>query len=197
MGQAAALAHGWEKDPMAASADRYSTVAIALHWGIAILVLLQIGLYFAADSVEGPVARTFIEVHKASGLSILVLTLIRLMWRVRHPAPLLPATTPGWQRYLARITQALFYVVLVGLPLGGWAASSAAQRPIDWFGLFNWPLLPLPADRELAGALMQMHENGAKVLYVLLVLHIAGALKHHFLDRDNVLRRMLPWLPPR
>jgi len=68
MGQAAALAHGWEKDPMAASADRYSTVAIALHWGIAILVLLQIGLYFAADSVEGPVARTFIEVHKASGL---------------------------------------------------------------------------------------------------------------------------------
>ncbi|HEV7352631.1 MAG TPA: cytochrome b [Brevundimonas sp.] len=182
---------------MAAPTDRYSTVAIALHWGIAVLVLMQIGLYFAADAVEGPAARTFIDVHKASGLSILVLTLIRLLWRVRHPAPPLPAATPGWQRYLARITQVLFYVVLIALPLGGWAASSAAQRPIDWFGLFNWPLLPLPADRELAGALMQMHENGAKVLYVLLALHVAGALKHQFIDRDSVLRRMLPILPPR
>ena len=182
---------------MAAPADRYSTVAIALHWGIAVLVLMQIGLYFAADAVEGPAARTFIDVHKASGLSILVLTLLRLLWRVRHPAPSLPAATPGWQRYLARITQTLFYVVLIALPLGGWAASSAAQRPIDWFGLFNWPLLPIEGGRAVSRQLMDVHELVMKGMYALVALHVLAALKHQFVDKDNVLHRMIPWIPRR
>jgi cytochrome b561 len=182
---------------MAQPADRYSTVSLALHWGIALLVVMQIGLIMAHDATEGALSREFVAIHKANGLSILVLTLVRLAWRVRHPALPLPSATPAWQRYVARLTHVLFYVALIALPLGGWAASSAAQRPIDWFGLFNWPLLPLPADRELAGAFMDMHENGVKLLYVLILLHVGGALKHHFVDRDNVLRRMLPFLPKR
>lgn len=181
---------------MAEPADRYSTVSLFLHWGIALLVLLQILLIMAADANESA-ARELVGVHKANGLSILVLTLIRLGWRLRHPAIPLPAATPGWQKRIARLTHVLFYVVLIALPLGGWAASSAAQRPIDWFGLFDWPLLPLGPDRDLAGAFMDMHRNGVKLLYVLIALHVGGALKHQFLDKDNVLRRMIPVLPKR
>lgn len=181
---------------MAEPADRYSTVSLFLHWGIAILVLLQILLIMAADANESA-ARELVGVHKANGLSILVLTLIRLGWRLRHPAIPLPPSTPGWQKRVARLTHLLFYVVLIALPLGGWAASSAAQRPIDWFGLFDWPLLPIGPDRDLAGAFMDMHRNGVKLLYVLIALHVGGALKHQFLDKDNVLRRMIPVLPKR
>lgn len=177
--------------------DRYSTVSLALHWGVALLVLMQIGLIMAHDATEGPMSREFVAVHKANGLSILVLTLIRLVWRARHPAMPLPTATPGWQRRFARVTHVLFYVSLIILPLAGWAASSAAERPIPWFGLFDWPLLPLPSSRDLAGALMDVHTNGVKLLYVLMLLHVAGALKHHFVDRDNVLRRMIPMLPQR
>lgn len=182
---------------MAEPADRYSTVSLFLHWGIAVLVLLQILLIMAHDATDGPMSREFVQIHKANGLSILALTLIRIGWRVRNPAIPLPDATPTWQKRFARLTHVLFYVALIALPLGGWAASSAAQRPIEWFGLFNWPLLPLGPDRELAGAFMDMHRNGVKLLYVLIALHIGGALKHQFLDKDNVLRRMIPILPKR
>ena len=91
----------------------------------------------------------------------------------------------------------LFYVFLIAMPLVGWAASSAAGRDILWFGLFEWPLLPIGGGRETAGQLMDLHELAAKALYVLIFLHVAGALKHHFIDRDNVLHRMIPLIPRR
>ncbi len=182
---------------MATAKDRYSTGSLILHWGIAVLVLAQILLVTAAEATEGPAAGQYIGLHKAIGLSILVLTLVRIGWRVTHPVAPLPTTTPAWQRWAARGTHVLFYVLLIGMPLGGWAASSAGGRDISWFGLFNWPLLPLPMDRELAGSFMDMHRLAAKLLYVLLALHILGALKHAFTDGDNTMRRMLPFLPPK
>ena len=182
---------------MAEPRNRYSTVSLILHWGIAALVVTQIALITASDATEGPISREFVSVHKAVGLSILILTLVRLGWRVANPAIPLPAGNPRWQWLLARATHVLFYVLLIGMPLGGWAASSAAGREISWFGLFNWPLLPLPQSRELAGQFMNMHELGAKALYVLLALHVIGALKHHFVDQDNVLHRMIPFIPRR
>lgn len=182
---------------MAEPRNRYSTVSLILHWGIAALVVTQIALYAAHEVTEGPISREFVNIHKAVGLSILMLTLIRLGWRLANPAIPLPHETPRWQKLLARTTHVLFYGLLIGMPLGGWAASSAASRPISWFGLFEWPALPLPQSRELAGRFMDMHELGAKALYVLLALHVLGALKHHFIDRDNVLHRMLPFIPRR
>jgi cytochrome b561 len=109
----------------------------------------------------------------------------------------MPVDTPRWQRIVARVTHIGFYVLLIGMPLGGWLASSAAGRDISFYGLFNWPLLPIGGGREAAGFFMDGHELAAKFLYVLLFLHVAAALKHQFLDRDNELRKMLPFIPDR
>ncbi|MFN3668618.1 MAG: cytochrome b [Brevundimonas sp.] len=182
---------------MAEPRNRYSTVSLILHWLIAALVVGQILLVMAADAAEGPAAGQWMGLHKSVGLSILVLTLGRLGWRIANPAIPLPDGTPRWQRLLARATHVLFYALLIGMPLVGWAASSAAGRDILWFGLFQWPLLPIGGGRETAGALMDMHELAAKGLYVLIALHVLGALKHQFVDRDNVLHRMIPWIPRR
>ncbi|MDP1912663.1 cytochrome b [Brevundimonas sp.] len=183
---------------MAEPRNRYSTVSLILHWLIAALVVTQLMLIALYLATEGqPSAREYLQLHKSTGLSILVLTLVRLGWRLANPAIALPSEMPRWQRLLARTSHVLFYILLIGLPLGGWAASSAAGRPIPWFGLFNWPLLPLPQDRELAGAIMEAHELAGLLMIALVVLHIVGALKHQFVDRDNVLHRMIPWIPRR
>ncbi|MBJ7486573.1 cytochrome b [Brevundimonas sp.] len=182
---------------MAEPRNRYSAVSLAFHWGLALMILAQVLLITAHEATEGPLSREFIQIHKALGLTILVLTLARIGWRIANPALSMPAGTPKWQAFAAKATHVLFYVLLIGLPLGGWAASSAAGRAIEWFGLFSWPLLPLPQSRELAGTFMDMHEAGVKVLYVLLALHVVAALKHHFVDRDNVLHRMIPLIPRR
>ncbi|WGM48194.1 Cytochrome b561 [Brevundimonas sp. NIBR10] len=182
---------------MAEPRNRYSAVSLAFHWGLALMILAQVLLITAHEATEGPISREFVQSHKALGLTILVLTLARIGWRIANPAIPLPAGTPKWQALAAKATHVLFYVLLIGLPLGGWAASSAGGRAIEWFGLFNWPLLPLPQSRDLAGTFMDMHEAGVKVLYVLLALHVLAALKHQFVDRDNVLHRMIPLIPRR
>lgn len=178
---------------MAESPNRYSAVSLTLHWLIAAMVLAQVILVNMHEAEEGP--DPFIGWHKAVGITILVLTLVRLGWRIGNPAPALPAAMAGWEKVLARATQVGLYVLMIGLPLTGWLASSASGRDISWFGLFNWPLLPVGGGREVAGQFMDMHELGVKALWVLLVLHIGGALKHQFIDKDNVLHRMLPIVP--
>jgi cytochrome b561 len=198
LGQAVADTTTFPGEIMAEPRNRYSTVSLLFHWGMALAVLAQVLLITFAEANEGqPAARELIGTHKALGLAILILTLARIGWRFANPAIALPAGTPGWQRIAVRATHIGFYVLLIGLPLGGWAASSAAGRDISFFGLFNWPLLPLPRDRELAGQFIDVHGAGVKVLYVLLALHVLGALKHHFIDRDNVLHRMIPLIPRR
>jgi cytochrome b561 len=177
--------------------NRYSTVSLVLHWLIAALVVTQIALFYAHEVTDGPISREFVDIHKSVGLSILVLTLARLGWRIANPAIPLPESTPRWQKLVARGTHVLFYAFLIAMPLVGWAASSAAGRDILWFGLFEWPALPIGGGRETAGALMDLHHLAGKALYVLIFLHVAGALKHHFIDRDNVLHRMLPFIPRR
>lgn len=179
---------------MAESRHRYSNVAVTLHWLTAVLVIGQILLVMAGDAVEGDGARVFRDAHKAVGMSILVLTLARIGWRLTHPAPAMPANMKGWERGLAHVTHWGFYAILLILPLSGWLASSAAGRDISWFGLFNWPLLPIGGGREAAGQFMDVHRLVVKGLYVLLILHVGAALKHHFVDRDNVLHRMIPFI---
>lgn len=180
---------------MAEPRNRYSTVSLILHWLIAALVVTQVLLVAGHEAIEGD--RALLNLHKSVGLSILVLTLVRLGWRIANPALPLPEAMPRWQKLVARATHVLFYVFLIAMPLVGWAASSAAGRDIVWFGLFEWPLLPIGGGREMAGSLMDLHEAAAKALYVLIALHIVGALKHHFVDRDNVLHRMIPIIPRR
>lgn len=182
---------------MAEPRNRYSTVSLILHWTIALAVVAQVLLIMAHEATEGPLSREFVQTHKAVGLTILVLTLVRIGWRLANPLIALPVEMPKWERVLARTTQVSFYVVLLAMPLSGWLASSAGGREINWFGLFQWPLLPIGGGREAAGRFMDVHEVVAYLLFLLIFLHIAGALKHQFINRDNVLHRMIPIIPRR
>jgi cytochrome b561 len=182
---------------MAEPRNRYSAVSLVLHWGIAVLILVQILLITAHEATEGPLSREFVQIHKSVGLGILLLTLVRIGWRVANRPLPPPATMRPWEKLLATVTHRLFYVALIVLPLTGWAASSATGREIVFFGLFDWPLLPIGGGRDAARALMDVHELAVKALYGLLFLHVVGALKHQFLDRDDVLHRMIPLIARR
>lgn len=182
---------------MAEPRNRYSTVSLVLHWGIAALVLAQVWLVTLHEAAPDGAPDPYIAWHKSVGLSILVLTLVRIGWRLMNPALPAPPGTPKWEKVVARTVHILFYVLLIAMPMTGWLASSAAGREIEWFGLFPWPLLPVEGGRETARSLMGLHELAMKGLYVLIALHVLAALKHQFLDRDNVLHRMIPLIPRR
>jgi cytochrome b561 len=137
--------------------------------------------------------------HKSVGLTILMLTLARLASRLSgHRAIPLPDTSPRWQRLLARTTHVLFFVLLIAMPLAGWISTTAAGGSVEYFWLFRWPDFPgVPLDKALAKSVIGLHEIAGKTLIGLIVLHIAGGLKEYFVDKDNVLQRMLPFLPRR
>lgn len=171
--------------------ERYSRGAIAFHWIIAALVLFNLWLGLFHDAL--PREWKVMFVHKSVGVTILVLTLGRLLWRLTHRPPAFPLAMPGWEKAVAKATHAGFYALLLILPLTGWMFSSNPEklRPVSWFNLFELPNLPVSAD--LAVAAKEVHEILGWTMAVLVALHIAAALRHHFLLRDNVLARMLPW----
>lgn len=181
---------------MRESEQRYSLVSILLHWGIAALLLANILVGGWMEDAAPAEKLGWYSLHKSIGISIFTLTLMRLGWRIGHPWPELPATMPLWERRLARGTHITFYMALLAIPLLGWAAASASGAPTThWFGLFPLGNLPMPQSEALGDWLGDAHKLLIKATYVLIALHVAGALKHHFLDRNNILRRMLPILP--
>jgi cytochrome b561 len=170
---------------------RWGAVAQTLHWLIVALLILQITLALWADELHGVQKLAMLARHKSVGLTIMALALLRLLWRWMNPTPPLPPTLKPYERTLARGTHALLYVLLFALPLSGWTMSSARGFPVSWFGFFQLPDLVLKS-KPLYEALVDTHEILASVLVALVVLHVAAALKHHFLLKDDVLRRMLP-----
>jgi cytochrome b561/polyisoprenoid-binding protein YceI len=186
------------------SRARYSVVAMLLHWAIAATLLFEIGLGWRMDAPRGPQSFAVYQLHKSVGITVLILTLLRLAWRLTNPPPAFPATMKRWEKALAHMTHLGFYVLLLGLPLTGWLiVSTARQRiPTLLYGLLPWP--HLPGVSALEGAARQqvnaVAEFGHQTLiygaYALLALHIAGALKHQFVDRGADMARMLP-APPR
>lgn len=170
--------------------SRYSSVAIALHWTIALLIVANVIGALVAESVDKPTAATIMSLHKSNGLTILVLSLVRLGWRLTHGFPPFPSSTPAWDAFLARANHVVFYVMMIAVPLAGWMMVSAGPRPLEWFGLFDWPKLPV--DKSTGEIAHEAHIILALTTVGLVVLHVAGALKHHFVDRDDVLARMLP-----
>jgi cytochrome b561 len=177
-------------------ATRYSTVAIVLHWLLALLILAMfaVGLYMT-DLPFSPQRLKLYNWHKWAGVTILALTLLRLGWRLTHRPPALPVavtqTMPGWQTRAYHATHHLMYLLFFAVPLMGWAYSSAAGFPIVWFGQIPLPDL-LPVNKELAELIRPLHKLLALALMALAALHIAAALKHHLIDRDGLLLRMLP-----
>jgi cytochrome b561 len=155
------------------------------------LLIVQFVLADRADDLKGLAKIKPLEDHKSFGITILSLALLRLAWRWMNPVPKTPHTVPRWQQLGAHISHYGLYVLLFTTPLLGWMMSSARNFPVSWFRLFTLPDLVAP-NRSLYEFLNEAHEVSAKLIFVLALLHAAAALKHHFIDKDNVLRRMLP-----
>lgn len=172
----------------------YTRTAISLHWLIAILVFSGWGLgWWAHDLPASPDKARYFSWHKWIGVTVFLLALARAGWRATHAAPPLPATTAPWQASAARVSHFLLYVLMLVLPLSGWLMSSAKGFQTVYFGVI--PLPDLLAKNEPLGKLLsEIHEQLAYALAALVGLHAAAALKHHFVDKDGVLRRMLPAL---
>lgn len=178
----------------------YDTMAIALHWTIAVLIIAAIvaGEVMPATGARG----ALYALHASLGLAVILLSVVRLGWRLARPSPAYPVAMPGWQKLAARALSAVFYVLMIALPLTGWLAHSAeaVSKPFfinsSLFGLMPLPILPVP--RSGAPAFLHavflntVHELASNVTIPLLLLHAGAALKHHLVDRDDVLDRMMP-----
>jgi cytochrome b561 len=187
---------------MSTESPRYTTVAVILHWLIAVMLAGQIfGGWLAADE-STPRAQAFqlFQLHKSFGLTILALSVARLVWRLSHKVPPMPETMAGWERAAARGVHFLFYVLIIAMPLSGWALISSAPYTVTtmYFGLFEVPLLPVLSGslrgKEIHELLESAHSALVWITIGLLLLHVGAALKHHFVNRDGVLARMLPFL---
>ena len=189
----------------AASNQRYGAVSMLLHWLLALLILGQIGLGWYMNKVlpdHTPAQESAETLHISVGLTILVLVLVRIGNRLMHPAPPLPADLAPWERHLAHLGHVLFYVLMLALPLTGWALVSSGARPIHFWGL-PWPHLPGvsgvfggPTHRDMREQLAGIHTDILVwITLANLALHVAGALKHQF-DGHPVLWRMSPLFRP-
>ncbi len=174
--------------------DRYSRGAIAFHWTIAALVLANLAIGLLHESL--PRAWQVMWWHKSIGVTVLILTVGRFGWRLAHRPPELREGA-AWERAIARAVHWIFYALLFVMPLTGWIFSSNPDRPrpFSWFGLVNIPLLPVSSN--FAAAAKESHELLGWAMAALVILHIAAALRHHFLLHDGVLARMLPWVGQR
>ena len=181
---------------------RYGTVAMLFHWAIAALLIanISLGLYFA-DLPSSPWKGELAQWHKSIGLTVLVLSLLRVTWRLTHTVPPLPMDMFWGLRAAARATHYLFYFLIVAIPLSGWimVSASATGRPTVYFHMFNWPHIWFMADLArqqkvgLHDTLENVHNFLAWSAIVLIPLHVAAALYHQFIRRDDLLLRMLPY----
>ena len=180
--------------------ERYGPVAILLHWiiALAIVALLALGAVMVRLTPGSSLQFDVYQLHKSLGITVLVLSLLRLAWRLFNSPPPLPANLEPWETALARVTHVGFYLLMIALPFSGWMMVSASvwNIPTVVFGAFTLPHLPvlggLQNKKPVEEALKEVHEALAIGMFVLLMLHVAGALKHQFVLRDDTLARMLP-----
>lgn len=182
---------------------RYSPVGILFHWTMAALVLFQLfwGWWMGRLPVGGDKVAAH-DLHYLVGVLMLVLVIGRLGWRTLAPGPINDADKPGWESMAAHVTHYVFYTCLFGLPLTGWAMISATAREqkLALVGLIPWPLMPFgdlaSVQRWRIEAVSEwMHWGLVLTLLLLIPIHVGAALKHHFIDRDDVVHGMLPILP--
>lgn len=179
--------------PTRNSNDRWGSVSIGLHWLSFLLVagLGTIGLIMT-DLPTSPFKIEVYALHKSFGLTVLALSLLRVVWRLVAGAPRPVPGSPAWQNAIATITHGAMYFLLLVIPLSGWLFNSAAGFPLKWFGLFSVPRLST-YDPGLKAFARDMHETLFYVLAALVLVHAAAALYHHYRLHDRVLLRMWPW----
>ena len=177
---------------MSTSGERYNNTAIALHWLIALLIFVAfpLGLYMS-DLKLSPTKLQLFSYHKWIGVTVFVLAIIRVLWRATHRPPALPDSISRLQQIGSHIVHGFIYLLLFTVPISGWLMSSAKGFKTVWFGV-----LPLPdmvsKDKELGHLLEIVHQSFNYFLLLLVVLHVAALIKHRFIDKDQILNRMLP-----
>src|SRR5712664_382594 len=179
-------------------ADSWGAPAKLFHWVIAALILAQIALGLMAASWRlSPAKLELFFWHKSTGMLILALVALRLLWRLANPAPALPSGMPAWERAAAHLSHGLLYVLMIALPIAGWIVNSASNVPFRIFWLIPLPAIVAP-DKPTADLFEVVHGGLFTLFALVLVAHIGAALRHHFVKRNTVLVRMLPgtWRTP-
>ena len=187
------------------SRRRYTTVAIILHWLIAAAIIFQVILgWRMGDEAKGPATYAIFQLHKSIGITILLLSLGRLAWRLFNKPPPHPATQPRWETIASHVVHVAFYVIMIGLPVTGWiiVSTSKLSIPTVLYGAIPWPHIPFLPELA-AGPKHAWHQVGeighgllVKTTYLLLALHLGAVAKHQILDRDEVLGHMAPGAKP-
>jgi cytochrome b561 len=177
------------------SIDHYGLVSRFFHWVMALLILVMIGIgaYMTDLAKEDPLRAQLYSMHKAVGVTLLGLAVIRILWILVSRPPLMPAALQRWEVVLAKSTVGLLYVLMLATPIAGYLMSNTGGKPISYFGLFDLPAL-MGENHDLHEVLEEVHEFLAFTILALFCLHVAGALKHRFIDKDpnaDVLKRML------
>ncbi len=183
-------------------AARYTNVAIVLHWLVAVLILGNLILIWTVGSLPGSYTRSVIDTHKSIGLTVLGLAVMRLLWRLSHPLPPWDGALGRVERRAAHAVHVTLYILIFAMPLSGYIHDSAwrgaASHPLRLYGLVPFPrIAPLmhlpPATRDrVHDVFFAIHANLAYAIYVLVALHVAGALKHQWVDRRPEIQRMWP-----
>ena len=184
---------------------RYTQTAAILHWLIAVLIIVNVGLIGTVGYLPEAWGRPLIDTHKSIGITVVGLGLLRILWRAAHAPPPLPDTYARWERHGAKAAHIVLYGLIFFLPLSGWIHDSAwkdaATHPMSLYGLIPWPRIGWieqiePVEKERLHTLFfAAHNYFAYALYLLLAFHIGGAVKHQFFDREDELQRMLPGRP--
>lgn len=173
--------------------DHYTRTAVTLHWIIALLIFtaFPLGVYMHELPLS-PYKLRLYSWHKWAGVTIFLLALLRILWRATHRPPPLPAAMPSWEKFAAHAVHYLLYALILVIPLSGWLMSSAKGVQTVWFGVLPLPDL-VSKDKELGDLLKAVHQSLNFLLLGLVIAHIGAALKHHFIQRDDTLVRMLPF----
>lgn len=174
--------------------ERFSTVAIVLHWVIALLVISNLVLAKVAEGLKGAERGALMGAHTALGMAVLAFSVLLVAWRITHARPAYPAQLAGWERLLSSVVRVVFYLLIVAIPLSGWLMVSVHEgaRGIDFFGLFTVPPLPISASDQGGSIVEAVHKNLGGAMIYLIGLHVLGALKHQFFDKMPYFHRMWP-----
>jgi len=173
--------------------ESWTGPAKLFHWLMALLIFAQISLGLVAVSLRiSPTKLNVFVWHKSLGMLILALLALRLLWRLSHRAPELPWEMPLWERAGAQLSHFLLYALMIALPLTGWVISSASNVPFKIFWTLPLPAIAAP-DKALADLFATIHGWLVTLLALVLVAHVGAALRHHYVKKDTVLARMLPW----
>ena len=174
--------------------QRYTFTAICFHWLIAVLIIGAFTMGLVMTDIPGitPAKLRYYSWHKWAGVTVLALAALRLLWRLTHAAPPYPPSMPGWQKTAANGLHGFLYVLMFAVPLSGYFYTLSAGIPVVYFGLFQLPVL-IDANPAIKPVLKGLHYWLNMGLLAAVAMHVAAALKHQFIDRDGVLKRMLPW----